>query len=248
VNCIGNVFTDNTFTGPWGGALDLTVQDAEVTFIGTSFDGATVNLSGAGSALTVGWHVDAAVTDDGTPVEGAIVQFYDKDEVLVATDTTNAEGIIDTLDLMEYIQDESATTYYTPYRFVVLRDDAEFFSSTFNLTDNMHLTTTTTAVDDQDTDALPSRFSLEQNRPNPFNPQTMIGYTLDESQDITLMVYTVTGRLVRVLEAGYRPAGSHGVIWDGRDNNGTPVGSGVYIYRLQGDRRDQLLRKAVFLK
>jgi hypothetical protein len=248
VNCIGNVFIDNEFTGPWGGALDLTVEDAEVTFIGTSFEGATVNLSGISSALTVGWHVDATVTDEGSPVAGAIAQFYDKDEVLVATDTTNAEGKTDTLDLMAYVLSESSTENYTPYRFVVLRDDVEFYSSTFELTDNTHLTTTTTAVDDREAGELPTRFALKQNHPNPFNPQTTIAYTLDRSQDITLTVYTINGRLVRVLEVGYMQAGSHQVVWDGRDDNGTQVGSGVYIYRLRGERGDQLLKKAVFLK
>jgi hypothetical protein len=80
---------------------------------------------------------------------------------------------------------------------------------------------------------LPSpRFSLDQNYPNPFNPVTRIRYELPESMRIVLKIYDLRGRVVKTLVQGHQAAGSKTVVWDGRDNKGRPVGSGVYIYRI----------------
>jgi hypothetical protein len=69
-------------------------------------------------------------------------------------------------------------------------------------------------------------------RPNPFNPETSIGYFLDKDGVIELSVYDVSGRLVRTLVSGQVPAGEHVAAWDGRDAHGNHVASGVYLYRL----------------
>lgn len=77
-----------------------------------------------------------------------------------------------------------------------------------------------------------ARTSLAQNVPNPFNPVTTISYSLPAAQDMTLSIYDAQGRLVRTLVSGAGEPGPHEVAWDGRDNNGTAVGTGVYFYRL----------------
>jgi hypothetical protein len=74
--------------------------------------------------------------------------------------------------------------------------------------------------------------ALEQNRPNPFRPGTLIEYALPERARIRLSVHDVSGRMVRVLAEGEVAAGRRSVAWDGRDGAGTPVASGVYFYRL----------------
>jgi hypothetical protein len=76
------------------------------------------------------------------------------------------------------------------------------------------------------------RASLGQPYPNPFNPATTIPFTLAGPARVRLTVYDALGRKVRVLADGDRPAGPHGVTWDGRDAGGTPVGSGVYFVEL----------------
>ncbi|UCD39069.1 MAG: T9SS type A sorting domain-containing protein, partial [Fidelibacterota bacterium] len=106
--------------------------------------------------------------------------------------------------------------------------------------------TATTAIGDQS--GMPSGFSLGQNYPNPFNPETMISYSIDESQTITLAVYSVTGQLVRTLAEGYRTAGTHTVTWDGKGEDGQAVGSGIYLYQLRSDQGYQEQKKAVYLK
>ncbi len=79
---------------------------------------------------------------------------------------------------------------------------------------------------------LPSVTVLNQNAPNPFNPQTKISFVLDSQEHVQLNVYDLTGRLVRTLVDGVREAGENNVIWDGRNTAGDQVASGTYIYRL----------------
>jgi hypothetical protein len=80
----------------------------------------------------------------------------------------------------------------------------------------------------------PKRFALYANVPNPFNPTTRIRYQVpDGGALVTLRVYDVTGRLVRTLVDGTHSAGVKTVQWEGRDDRGIPVASGVYYYRMQ---------------
>ena len=83
--------------------------------------------------------------------------------------------------------------------------------------------------------SLPKTFSLSQNYPNPFNPSTTIDYSVPEGEvaEVALRIYDLRGRLIRSLVSGERSAGRYSVRWDGRDNEGREVGSGVYIYRIE---------------
>ena len=84
-----------------------------------------------------------------------------------------------------------------------------------------------------DTAETPQAFTLYQNAPNPFNPGTAIRYELTRTQQVSLSVYDLLGREVALLDSGVKNAGYHEVCWDGRDSNGTPAASGVYLYRLE---------------
>jgi len=90
-----------------------------------------------------------------------------------------------------------------------------------------------TGVPEGEEGAVPARYVLELARPNPFNPMTEVVYGLPEAACVTLGVYDVSGRLVRVLAEGEMPAGYHRVRWDGRDEAGRQVASGVYFCRVQ---------------
>jgi hypothetical protein len=82
--------------------------------------------------------------------------------------------------------------------------------------------------------ALPTAHELSQNFPNPFNPATTIRYGLPKAERVTLIVYNLLGKEVaRLVDNEQNPAGYHAVIWDGRNRNGDPVASGVYVYRLR---------------
>ena len=90
---------------------------------------------------------------------------------------------------------------------------------------------------------------LQQNAPNPFNASTVISFQIPANMagPMRLVIYNLTGQIVRVLTDGYLAAGAHVLAWDGRDGSGQEMASGVYIYRLEGTsfaitRRMMLLR------
>lgn len=88
--------------------------------------------------------------------------------------------------------------------------------------------------------AGPVRARLLGNFPNPFNPTTTIVYELSSPAAVRLAVYDVAGRLVRTLDHGtLQSAGRHDVRWDGRDDQGRGVASGMYVYRLDGGQAQQ---------
>jgi hypothetical protein len=79
---------------------------------------------------------------------------------------------------------------------------------------------------------IPLAFALEQNHPNPFNPQTVIGFSLSEGTFVSLKVYNLRGALVRVLLESEYPAGRHEVFWNGENDHRVEVSSGIYFYQL----------------
>ncbi len=82
-------------------------------------------------------------------------------------------------------------------------------------------------------EALPDAYRLDQNQPNPFNPFTQISFNLPEASGVILDVFNITGQKVATLINADLTAGIHHVGWDGADNNGQPVTSGIYFYRLR---------------
>ncbi len=88
---------------------------------------------------------------------------------------------------------------------------------------------------------------LADARPNPFNPTTAIGYTMVAAGVAEIVVYDVRGRLVRTLVSGRVSAGYNEVVWDGRDDSGNRVASGVYLYQLRAGNVVET-KKMVMLK
>jgi hypothetical protein len=83
---------------------------------------------------------------------------------------------------------------------------------------------------------LPTSFRLAQNAPNPFNPATTIAFEVPRGAGlVTLAIFDVSGRRVRVLEQGELEAGRYTRTWQGRDDTGRAVASGVYFYKLSGN-------------
>jgi hypothetical protein len=88
---------------------------------------------------------------------------------------------------------------------------------------------------------------LSQNHPNPFNPVTSIRYVVPDASHVTLRVYSLSGLLVRTLVDRALPAGTREVTWNGTDNAGNSVVSGVYFYQLRAGTFTES-RKMVLLK
>jgi hypothetical protein len=89
------------------------------------------------------------------------------------------------------------------------------------------------AVDGDQPGTVPARSVLGTNYPNPFNPQTMIPFSLARRGAVTLNVYDARGHLVRGLAAGEFAPGAHVVSWDGTDDGGRALASGTYFARLR---------------
>jgi subtilisin-like proprotein convertase family protein len=91
-----------------------------------------------------------------------------------------------------------------------------------------------TGIEDGDFD-VPGSYVLGGISPNPFNPVTKVSYGLPETGRVALRIYSVSGRLVRTLVNGRESAGYHEAVWDGRDDRGVEVATGVYFCRMQAE-------------
>jgi len=127
------------------------------------------------------------------------------------------------------------------------------FGGTFYL-DDIRLVAATpppsaTAVLEEHTATVPKSFTLGQNYPNPFNSNTTICFALPENQEVKLSIFNLAGQQVVTLVQGARQAGTYTVRWDGRDDDGRPLASGVYLYRLRTGSRQQVeTRKLLLLR
>lgn len=92
-----------------------------------------------------------------------------------------------------------------------------------------------TAIDDAP-QLLPNRFGITNNYPNPFNPETLIRFTLDRTTDIDLEIFNILGQKVVTLASGSFTAGSHQLVWNGRDGDNREVASGIYLARMKSDK------------
>ncbi|MEJ2721968.1 MAG: T9SS type A sorting domain-containing protein [bacterium] len=120
-----------------------------------------------------------------------------------------------------------STTYW--YRLGAVDRDGEFYSQTANV------------------ETPAAKTALYQNYPNPFNPRTTISFYLAKREIVSLTIYDARGKQVRRLLAEERGFGSHEIVWDGRNDRGEEVGSGVYFYRLIAGKSVQT-KKLTFLK
>lgn len=94
---------------------------------------------------------------------------------------------------------------------------------------------------------LPTTFSLSQNYPNPFNPSTKFEYTIPVKSDVSIVIYNALGQKVKTLHEGEQDAGPWIAKWDGKDDDGRKVASGVYFYKLKAGDFVQS-RKMMLLK
>ncbi len=96
-------------------------------------------------------------------------------------------------------------------------------------------------------DPVPAKYALMQNYPNPFNPTTRIQFNLKAKGQVSLKIYNVAGQLVRSLTNEVWEAGSHTIDWNGRNDLGSSVASGVYFYRIEAGEFEST-RKMVLLR
>lgn len=112
---------------------------------------------------------------------------------------------------------------------------------------NIGIVTVDMGTDVREDETIPSEYRLLPNVPNPFNPQTAITWHLPVGSRVRITIYNMLGQAIRILADEHRPAGIHTLLWDGTDDRGRFVPSGVYIYRLHAG--DQIfIRKMTLLQ
>jgi hypothetical protein len=106
-----------------------------------------------------------------------------------------------------------------------------------------------TEVEEEDEVNLPHSFELSQNYPNPFNPTTTIPFTVCGSRSTvhspihtTLRIYNIKGQLVKTLVDGEESSGNYTITWDGKDQKGNQVSSGVYFYRIKASNYESIMK------
>ncbi|MBN1561429.1 S8 family serine peptidase [candidate division KSB1 bacterium] len=188
-----------------------------------------------GNAVAVQWTTASEVETAGFFVQRSksqgkgFVRIHD--QMIAAKGTPAAGASYEFLD-----RDRPEKSYY--YRLEeVMRDGHSSFKSA--------LISTISSVEDEV--LIPLSFALQQNYPNPFNPQTTIRYELPTPSAVKLIIYDMNGCVVRTLVNGDKPGGMHDVIWDGKDEGGQTVSSGLYICRFTTPTFNEF-RKMTYLK
>ncbi len=222
-----NIRVDNS------GENDVMVSNgSEVTLLDCSYgvDKAQVDDT---SVLTRAWTTQFVLTDlSGTVLSDILVEVIDASGNLVGTDTTDADGFMGPLQLIEYVQSGENRSFETPHEVRVHLSKAVVslsYQAQSQAVKRLVVDQTTSATTDPE---LPSRFALSQNYPNPFNPATTVAFDLPEDSHVVIKIFNILGTEIRTVVAAPYQAGRHRVAWDGRNGIGAPVASGVYLYRI----------------
>ena len=112
---------------------------------------------------------------------------------------------------------------------------------------NRNLAKTSSPLKRDFQESTPPHFSLSQNYPNPFNPQTSIRYALPQDAQVKLVIYNILGEKVKILVDEHQSAGYQVIWWEGKDERGDKVASGVYFYRLEADNFSEV-KKMLLVK
>lgn len=166
-------------------------------------------------------------------------------QLQLSTESDFSELVADSSGIIDRSFDvtglEGLTTYYWRVRASNERGESEW-SAVWNFT-----TYDVTSVDEL-AGGVPEEFRLEQNYPNPFNPVTTIRFAIPEAATVRLDVYNMLGqRIATLIDGELYSAGTYETVWDARDETGSEVSSGMYIYRISADEH-VTMKKMLFMK
>jgi hypothetical protein len=189
--------------------------------------------------ITEGFSQSSLQLDSDTPVGGALVVFKGEDtKVENVSLSPEAEG----LDLhVHQVGDEFRVMVISKEAVPLPTDGSYLFSFSGEGYDTVEISLADqqgelmSVRQESDGSSLPPRYSLYQNYPNPFNPSTSIRYFVggDTPVEVSLKIYNVAGQLVRTLLNDRKSPGEYDVIWNGKNESGQEVSSGMYFYKLQ---------------
>ena len=229
-------------------------NNATLFLLDTEFDSASVAVE-EGSAVFLGRYlVDLKVTIfQVVSVPNVSIQVLNASGEQVGAGKTDSDGL---LSLGLYPEGYTASGYIpdqNPFTFLAsITLDENLYTDTLTATvtgDTAYTIDLDEVVSNIDLDQLgiPKDFALGQNYPNPFNPTTTIRYQLPQARHVSINVYNLLGQMVTTLVDESQKAGYKAVVWDGTNNSGHRVSSGLYIYRMKaGEFID--VKRMLFLK
>jgi hypothetical protein len=127
-------------------------------------------------------------------------------------------------------------------------DNARFEIANGVVFDGSQLSNPVVALGSLNVESTPTEFALLQNFPNPFNPETTIKYNVAKGGNVSLRIYNVVGQVVKTLVAEQQNAGRYTVRWNGTDDRGVSVSSGIYFYQITAGSDFQDVKKLMLLK
>jgi len=202
-----------------------------------------VSVTG-GSTFTTSIFATLPVPSPGSPSSGAFIasnsvslNWYTtstaSDNLLYRVEVSSSPNMTspvlqydDVSDLSKVITTPHDGNYY--WRVIAKDPSGEY--SAYSSNGSFH-TAGTTGIKNE-TNLIPTKFEVFQNYPNPFNPSTIIKYGLPEAANVTVKVFNMLGQEVRTLVNDYKNAGTFNVQWNGDNNSGQKVTSGIYIFRV----------------
>jgi hypothetical protein len=189
-------------------------------------------------AATVSWRTETELNNLGFHVYRS--ENEDTDFAKVTTDMIRGQGSTSMAHEYTYVDDtiEVGKNYWYLVETISIDGLSTFYGPT--------QATVSSAVA-RDINAQPTEFALKQNYPNPFNPSTQIRYELSSASQVNVTIYDILGSEVRSLVNQYQPAGAYSVSWDGTDNSGQRLESGIFIYEMRAGQH-VLYQKMTMLK
>jgi len=175
-----------------------------------------------------------------SPVGGYSHRIYQNNASPFAVNTNCWSG---TFDWTEAVFDLSTYSGVAQFRFLFGSDGAVTGAGWY--VDDVRVESE--FVDNSDPAVSPIRFSLNENYPNPFNPSTTISFSIPNAGRVDLAIFNLKGQRVKTLVKGELNQGQHSVVWNGQDESGRPVASGVYLYKLHG-ASEVMTRKMMLMK
>lgn len=185
-------------------------------------------------------------------LQGILMRARSTDGSVEATAVTDANGNYMIVDLPsgDYKVDASGVGYQDGY-FGGTNEQNSATLSVGNGQDaqaNMNLGIDAVTSIGSENGNLPENFELLQNYPNPFNPNTQIKYKVSESSEVTLKIFNLLGQEVITLVNKEQQPGAYTVQWDGKDNFGRPVASGVYVFQMKAGNKFSVAKRMLLLK
>ena len=177
---------------------------------------------------------------DIPPLEEETEEAVETEETVEAVEAVETEETVEAVEAVETEETVEAVEIIEP------ADIQNMFDS-FNTETEETEEAVETAVETSDQASVPQTFSLAQNAPNPFNGETVIRFALPQPSQVELAIYNLLGQPVAILVQGPSAAGTFSVRWNGRDQAGRAVTSGVYLYQLRAGEYTEV-RKLLLLR